>query len=163
LSHDGVLTALASRFADDGIERLEAMDFTVAVPADKLLEVAGYLRTDLAFDFLSSVTAVDWGDRFEVVYHLYSTSTPAPPLVIKVGLANREDPRLPSVVGIWQSANLQEREAYDMFGIVFEGHPKLERLLTWEGFPGHPLRKDFTNRLYAYEELRQTMPPEVER
>jgi len=98
-----------------------------------------------------------------VVYHLFSIADPQPPFAVKVALPDKADPRLPSVVPVWESANLQEREAYDMLGIVFDGHPNLARLYTWDGFPGHPLRKDFENRLYSFEEMRQTMPPEEER
>ncbi|MHB0877566.1 MAG: NADH-quinone oxidoreductase subunit C [Anaerolineae bacterium] len=163
MSHDEVLAGLQARFPDAGVQRLEGMDFTVTLAAERVAEVARYLREDCGFDFLSNLGGVDWPDRFEVVYHLYSTMNPLPPLVVKVALPNKAEPQLPSVVSVWQGADLQEREAYDMFGIVFAGHPKLERILTWEGFPGHPLRKDFVNRLYAYEEMRQTLPPEEER
>jgi NADH-quinone oxidoreductase subunit C len=76
------------------------------------------------------------------VYHLWSETTPDWLRVIADGLS-RDDPRVPSVTFLWKGAEWQEREAYDMFGIVFEGHPGLERILTWEGFNGHPLRKDF--------------------
>ena len=163
MSHDEVLAALLERFPDAGIERLEAMDFTVAVAPASLQDVAAHLRSNFGFDFLSAVSGADWPDRFEVVYHLYSTRQWGPPLVLKVRLGDRDNPRVASLVGVWESANLQEREAYDMFGIVFEGHPQLERLFMWEGFPGYPLRKDFVNRLYTFEEMRQTLPPEGER
>lgn len=133
------------------------------MPSSHIVEVTRTLRDDHGFDLLSNLTAVDQPEAFEVVYHLYSIANPAPPLALKVRLSDKEDPRLPSVTGIWQGANLQEREVYDLFGIVFEGHPRLERILLWEGFPGHPLRKDFVNRVYSHEELRATLPPETER
>ncbi len=163
MSHQATLDALHARFPAAGLEKQEGIDFTILVPASSIVEVARALREDHGFDLLSNLTAVDRQDAFEVVYHLYSIANPAPPLALKVRLSDKQDPRLPSVTGVWQGANLQEREVYDLFGIVFEGHPRLERILLWEGFPGHPLRKDFVNRVYSHEEMRATMPPETER
>jgi NADH:ubiquinone oxidoreductase subunit C len=163
VSHEEVLARLEQRFPDAAVQRLEAMDFTISLGAARLSEIARYLHDDCGLDFLSNLGATDWPDRFEVVYQLYSIADPRGPLTIKVAVPDKADPRLASVTAVWEAANLQEREAYDMFGIVFEGHPNLVRILTWEGFPGHPLRKDFENRLYAFEEMRQTMPPEEER
>jgi NADH/F420H2 dehydrogenase subunit C len=163
LSHDQVLAGLQRRFPDAGVQRLEGMDFTISLSGGQLLDVARYLHDACGFDFLSDLGGVDWPDRFEVVYHLYATADPRGPLALKVALPDKAAPSLPSVTPVWQGAELQEREAYDMFGIVFEGHPNLTHMLTWEGFPGYPLRKDFENRLYAFEEMRQTLPPEEER
>ena len=163
MSHQATLERLRERFPEQGLEQQEGIDFTIIVPAARIVEVSHVLREDLGYDLLSNLTAVDRPDAFEVVYHLYSIWNPAPPLALKVRLTDKEDPRLPSVTSVWQGANLQEREVYDLFGIVFEGHPRLERILLWEGFPGHPLRKDFVNRVYSHEELRPTLPPELER
>lgn len=163
MSHEEVLARLEQRFTDAGVQRLETMDFTIALGAARLGEIARYLHDDCGLDFLSNLGGVDWPDRFEVVYQLYSTTDPRGPLALKVALPDKADPRLPSVTPVWESAILQEREAYDMFGIVFEGHPNLTRIYTWDGFPGHPLRKDWENRQYAFEEMRRTMPPEEER
>lgn len=163
MSHQAALECLRERFPDDGLEQLEGLDFTVTVPAARIVEVSRVLREELGYDLLSNLTAVDRPDAFEVVYHLYSIADPAPPLALKVRLADKADPRLPSVTSVWEGANFQEREVYDLFGIVFEGHPRLERILLWEGFPGHPLRKDFVNRIYSHEEMRATLPPETER
>jgi len=111
-----------------------------------LLEVAKYMREDpdLAFDYLSSITGVDriGEGRFEVVYHLYSMRREAGPLVLKV-FVPREEPVVPSLAAIWSGANVQEREVYDLMGIRFSGHPNLKRILLWEGYDKHPLRKDF--------------------
>lgn len=100
-------------------------------------------RTGLEFDLLNSVTAVDYIDHFEVVYHLTSLPMNASAILkTKVGLG-RVDPSLPSVVSVWRGADYQEREVWDLFGIRFDGHPNPKRIMLWEGFPGHPLRKDY--------------------
>ncbi len=110
-----------------------------AVPA-----AAAFLKGDpaFAFDFLSSLTAVDYLDYFEVVYHLISLSHNHA-AVLKTRAYGRAAPTVPSVVSVWRGADFQEREAWDLMGVRFEGHPDLRRILMWEGFPWHPLRKDF--------------------
>jgi NADH-quinone oxidoreductase subunit C len=121
-------------------------DWTVIVAAPKLLEVAGHLR-DVAgarFDYCSDVTAVDWlaraGERFDVVYCLYSTSLRAR-VRIKTRVADGD--AVPSVAGVWAAANWLEREVFDMFGIRFAGHPDLRRILMPDEWQGHPQRKDY--------------------
>lgn len=119
------------------------------VPAEKLIEVATALRDEFGYDLLSSVTAVDYlpENKMEVVYHAYKTSG-GPGLVFKVQVP-REDPvEVPSLVPVWPGAELQEREAWDLMGIRFTGHPDLRRILLWEGFEGHPLRKDWQEAYY---------------
>ena len=125
---------------------VEALPEAAYVQAEKLVEVCKYLRDDpeLKFQFLSSLTAVDRLEWFEIVYHLESIRLNRI-TVIKVRTDNREEPSVPSVVEVWPGANLQEREAYDLMGIRFEGHPDMRRIFLWEGFAGHPLRKDFLN------------------
>ena len=121
-------------------------DATAIVPREKLIEVCRFLRDDaeLRFDMLVDVTAVDYlgrVPRFEVVYHLYSL-----PLNhrIRIKAALEEsDPSLPSLVPIWAGADWLERETWDLYGIVFEGHPDLRRIYLYEEFQGHPLRKDY--------------------
>ena len=114
------------------------------IEAARLIEVCTFLRDnpDLEFKFLSSLTGVDCLDSFEVVYHLeafrHNRLT-----CIKVKTMDRDNPLVPSVVPVWPGANLQEREAYDLLGIHFEGHPDMRRIFLWEGFAGHPLRKDY--------------------
>ncbi len=117
---------------------------SLLVKAQSLLEVAAYLKTapGLDFDYLAAITAVDYYDCFEVIYQLTSIKHNHS-LVLKVRCYDRENPLLPSVVGLWRSADFQEREIYDLMGIGFEGHPNLKRIVLWEGFEGHPLRKDF--------------------
>jgi len=123
-----------------------SLDRTVIVAAPRLLEVAQYLRDTpgAAFDYCSDVTAVDWptraGERFDVVYCLYSTSRRAR-VRMKTRLGDTDAVR--SVSGVWAAANWLERETFDMFGIRFEGHPDLRRILMPEEWQGHPQRKDY--------------------
>lgn len=148
------------------------------------LAVAAFLRDDpeLAFDFLSNVTGVDWLDKetvekikvkkivaktvdgveqqveetveetrkhvetgyLEVVYHLYSMAHKHGPVILRMRTANRTDQvELPSFTPLWRSAEFQEREIFDLYGIVFTGHPDLRRILMWEKFKDHPMRKDY--------------------
>jgi len=113
------------------------------VPADRVLDFAKSLRDEFGFDYLSSVTGVDYlpDEKMEVVYHAYQSSG-GPGLVFKVQVP-RENPVVPSLVSVFPGADFQEREAWDLLGIRFSGHPNLQRILTWEGFEGHPLRKDW--------------------
>jgi NADH-quinone oxidoreductase subunit C len=117
---------------------------TVVVPADRVIEVCRACKEKLDFTFLVDLTAVDWKDRpegrFDVVYWMHRF-TDSQRLRVKVRLADGAE--LASVTPVWKTANWMEREVFDMFGIYFGGHPNLERILTWEGFNGHPLRKDF--------------------
>jgi len=113
------------------------------VKAEDLPEIATFIRDEAGFDYLTSVTAVDYPeeDLMEVVYHLFKT-TGGGVQTLKAQVP-REDPALPSLVPIFPGADFQEREVYDMFGIRFENHPDLRRILLWEGFEGYPLRKDW--------------------
>jgi NADH-quinone oxidoreductase subunit C len=123
---------------------IEASDDAVVVPADRVVEVAAFLRDDPELDckYLNSLAAVDWVDHFEMVYHLSSLSKNHA-LTLKARVDNHELPVVPSVTNVWIGAHLQEREAFDLMGIIFEDHPSLKRIFLWDGFPGHPLRKDF--------------------
>lgn len=123
------------------VERATERD--IWVKKEALLEVARYLKTsDLALDYLVAVTAVDYVDYFELVYHLVSIGKNQG-LVLKSRVRGRDGVTVPSLTPLWQGAELQEREVYDLMGIYFEGHPNLKRIFLWEGFPGHPLRRDF--------------------
>ena len=123
---------------------VESSPDNLVVRSDSLTDVARFLKDTegLDFDFLNFVTATDFYDHFEVIYMLSSLEHNHS-LMVKVRCYDRENPSLPSVVGLWQGADFQEREIYDLFGIRFEGHPNLKRIFLWEGFEGHPLRKDF--------------------
>jgi NADH-quinone oxidoreductase subunit C len=137
---------------------IEVTPGAVTVPADRIVEVATFLRDDPELDckYLNSLTAVDWMDYFEIVYHLSSLAKNHT-LVVKAR-ANHEMPVVPSVNGVWMAANLQEREAYDLMGIAFTDHPGLKRIFLWEGFPGHPLRKDFLALPGGYKPGLQRFP-----
>jgi len=121
------------------------------VPLDNLLEFATSLRDEHGYDFLSSVTGVDYlpENQMEVVYHIYRT-TGGPGLEFKVQVP-RDNPIVPSLVPIFPGADFQERETWDLLGIHFDGHPDLRRILMWEGFAGHPLRKDWQEPYFEAE------------
>ncbi len=160
MTNDEILARLKEAFPDVPlqVQTEETKDFTLIVPADRLVAVATHLRDHLGFDYLSNVTSVDYPDRFEVVYHLFSMKRGGGVLTLKVHLPDKEHPEVDSVTPIWPGANYQEREVYDLMGIAFRNHPDLRRIMLWDGFPGHPLRKDFENRLYTYKELEPTRP-----
>jgi NADH-quinone oxidoreductase subunit C len=170
-----------------------AAEHSLRLAPQSAVAVATFLRddADLAFDFLSNVSGVDWPDKeiaekvkvihqvaktvdgveqqveevvdetrkrvepgcLEVVYHLYSVAKKHGPLVIRMKTANRADlVELPSLTPVWRAAEFQEREVFDLYGIVFTGHPDLRRILMWEGFKDHPMRKDYVEPDdYEYE------------
>jgi NADH-quinone oxidoreductase subunit C len=119
---------------------LEFGDAVIGVEPDELHEIAAEL-CEIGFDRLGMVTAVDYGEWVVVVYRLQSRSLSAA-LFVKTQL-RPDDLRLASVNDIWPAANWQEREVFDLFGIEFEGHPDLRRIVLPEDFVGHPLRKDY--------------------
>jgi len=121
------------------------------IKAENLVAIATYIRDEMGYDFLSSVTGVDYlpEGKMEVVYHVYKT-TGGSLFNFKVQVS-RDNPVVPSLVPVWPGANFQEREAWDLLGIRFEGHPDLRRILMWEGFDGHPLRKDWREAYYEEE------------
>jgi len=121
--------------SDDGVLFVE--------PA-KIADVAGFMKSDsrLDFNFLNSISAVDYINHFEVVYHLTSMNK-YHTAIVKTRLDGRDELTLPSVYHLWRGADFQEREIWDLMGISFSGHPNLKRIMLWEGFDGHPLRKDY--------------------
>jgi NADH-quinone oxidoreductase subunit C len=125
---------------------LESDDDSLLVNNEKLSDIASFLKNTpgLDFDYLTNLTAVDYNEHFELIYHLVSISHNHS-LTLKTRCYDREKPTVPSLVALWRAADLQEREVFDLFGIVFNGHPNLKRIFLWEGFPGYPLRKDFGN------------------
>lgn len=132
----GAVIATHSDFGDD----------TALVAREKIVEICTFLRDDpeMSFEFAMDLTGVDYlGEepRFEVVYHLFSYEKKHR-LRLKVRVPEN-DPVVDSVASVWPGMNWYEREAYDMYGIVFRGHPNLKRILLYEGFVGHPLRKDY--------------------
>ena len=149
-------TAILARLREQLGDRVLAThdyrgDYTAVISRDGISAALTLCRNDagLSFDLLVDVTAVDYlrfpgredGPRFEVVYHLYSVAHNHR-LRLKVPL-EQDDAMIPTACGLWPIANWLEREAWDMFGIRFDGHPDLRRLLLYEEFEGHPLRKDY--------------------
>lgn len=155
-----VVTVLQDRFSDIDFapaplmerDRPEDEQVCIRVSADRLVEVMEFLYGDdrCRFEQLCDLTCVDYlnypkaRDRYGVIYSLLSL-TLGHRLWVKC-FANDPDPEVPSVTSIWWGADWTEREVYDMFGVKFSGHPDLRRILTWEGFEAHPLRKDYPLR-----------------
>lgn len=137
---------LRERIPEALLEANEGLDMSVLiVRPDRLVDVMTLLRDEFGFDLLSDVSAVDWlprEPRYDVNYHLGAATSDAK-LRVKVQLPDGESPRVPSVHGVWPTADWHEREVYDFFGIVFEGHPDLRRILMPDEWIGHPLRKDY--------------------
>lgn len=126
-------------------------ELTLTVDAGRIPALVAFLQTDprCRFSTLVDITAVDWparAERFDVVYHFLSMYTNSR---IRLKAALAEDEMIPSIVALHPSANWFEREVFDMFGIIFSGHPDLRRILTDYGFRGHPLRKDFPTTGYV--------------
>jgi len=147
-----VLGRVRDRFGSVVVDSHEHCgDATAVVERAALLDVLRFCRgePDLGFDVLMDLTAVDYsrypgredGPRFEVVYHLYSIALNHR-LRVKVRV-DEDDASVPTAVDLWPIANWFEREVWDMFGVRFDGHPDLRRLLLYEEFVGHPLRKDY--------------------
>ena len=160
-----------------------AAQHSLLIAHEHAIEVATFLRDnpELAFDYLSNVSGVDWLDKeiteklkvtrpvtkivdgveqtveetveetkkhavpgyLESVYHLYSVALRHGPLVIRMRTANRVDTQMPSLTPVWRGAEFQEREVFDLYGIIFTGHPDLRRILMWDGFKDFPMRKDY--------------------
>jgi NADH-quinone oxidoreductase subunit C len=141
LSTQEVGKEIAGRFPE---AIAEVTSGAVVLKAESLFSVAEYLRNSpqYSFDYFNYVTAVDYYDYFEVVYQISSLGHNHT-LVLKTRCYDRDKPTVPSLVKIWRGADFQERETYDLMGIIFEGHPNLRRIALWEGYQGHPLRKDF--------------------
>lgn len=154
---------------------------SIRVDREHVVGVALFLRDDpcLRLDYCSNVTGIDWPDRtekvkvkrtvegvekeveearaipgfLEVVYHLYSVVLKHGPVILRVRTIDRlQEVAVPSLTPVWRGCELQEREIYDLFGVRFDGHPDLRRLLMWEGFKDHPMRKDYVDPDdYEYE------------
>jgi len=122
---------------------VEFNESCVVVRPDLLLKVARFLNTTpgLDFNYLNCITGVDYLDCIEVVYHI-SSMVHNHSLILRVR-CDRNKPEVTSLYSLWRGADLQEREIYDLLGVVFVGHPNLKRLFMWEGFKGHPLRRDY--------------------
>ena len=120
-------------------------DAIVVTPKDLIAVCRSLKETErFGLDYLSNLTAVDYPkeQRIDLVYHLYSMAQKHGPVALLVHV-DRTKAKIDSATSIWRGAEFQEREVYDLFGITFEGHPDLRRILMWEGFEGHPMRKDY--------------------
>ena len=192
-----IKTAIEAAVPDAGLEFVSnpspSAQHSLRLAPERAIEVARFLRDDLelAFDFCSNVTGVDWLEKqisekvkvkrivtktvngvehpveetveetrkrvepgyLEAVYHLYSMAKKHGPLVLRMRTVNRTDQvELPSLTPIWRGAEFQEREIFDLYGIHFKGHPDLRRLLMWDGFKDHPMRRDYVEPDdYEYE------------
>jgi NADH-quinone oxidoreductase subunit C len=183
-----IKTAIEAAVPGAGVEFVSnpspSAQHSLRIAPEFAVVVATFLRDDpeLAFDFLSNLTGVDWPDKemaekvkvtrqvvktidgveqtveetvdetrkrvdpgyLEAVYHLFSVGKKHGPLVLRMRTVNRSDQvDLPSLTPVWRSAEFQEREVFDLYGIVFTGHPDLRRLLMWDGFKDHPMRRDY--------------------
>lgn len=122
----------------------EWTDDTLWVAPPSISDVAGFLYSDndLDMQYLNSISAIDYIGYFELVYHLTSFRK-GHKATVKARLSGRDDLSAPSVYHLWRGADFQEREIWDLMGIRFDGHPNMKRIMLWEGFQGHPLRKDY--------------------
>lgn len=141
-----VVKKLREKFSDSILEVKTFRDETTVLIAKKdIFEVCKFLSSDpdLQFNLLTDLCGVDFlpeKPRFEIVYHLCSLKNNQR---LRIKTRVEEDETVPSVESVWKVANWYEREVYDLFGIVFENHPDLRRILLWDGYQGHPLRKDY--------------------
>jgi NADH-quinone oxidoreductase subunit C len=159
LTPSHLVTALQRERPDWIAEIIEAhAEVTAIVPREHIVEVCSHLKTapNANFDFLADICGADRGveeePRFEVNYHLFST-TRYHRIRLKVVL-NETDVHVPTVTGVWRTANWHERETYDLFGVIFDGHPDLRRILLPDDWQGHALRKDFPLRGYEPYSLK---------
>lgn len=150
VKHDPAVLAVTAVAGDAILDAKEFVgEITLTIARDRIREVATKFK-EAGYRYLVDLTAVDYstypgytGERFAVVYHLYSHEKN---VRIRLKTFTPEGTSVQSVTPVWKNANWHEREVWDMFGIAFDGHPNLERILMWEGFNGHPLRKDFPLR-----------------
>ncbi|MBI4777647.1 NADH-quinone oxidoreductase subunit C [Candidatus Desantisbacteria bacterium] len=152
MSKQEIIQAIKAKFTDAIEEINDAVDLTIRVKKGNILEICRFLACspDLGFNYLSDICGVDYSScgtrnavsqsRFDVVYHIYSIDKKHR---LRIKAAVNENENISSVESVWKAANWYEREAYDMFGIVFDNHPDLRRILLPEDWKGHPLRKDY--------------------
>ena len=144
------------KFILDRVAEAECVEGTqflqVTIPAEKILPLATELKSNenTSFDFLFCLTGVDWPAHMEVVYHLMST-THNHQFVLKAKMATRENPGVETVCQIWRTAELHEREAWELYGIKFLNHPDLRRLLLPDDWEGWPMRKDYDDPINMIE------------
>jgi len=138
-----MLEQLRSAFPSVSLRPVDPGVAAIVVPPENLVEICQFAKSTPGFecDYLASVTAIDYLDRIDVIYHTRSTKN-RHDLILRVEL-DRDAAVVPSVIGVWRAADFQEREIYDLMGIQFSGHPDLRRILLYDEFDGHPLLKDW--------------------
>lgn len=145
MTAENIFEKLKEKFGEAIIEIISGknIDTFINIHPENIKEISIFLRDtpELSFDYLTNLTGMDYKDSIGVVYHLYSLKHNHR-IVLKVKL-NRDNPEIPSVERVWKTANWHEREAYDMFGVVFNNHPDLQRILCPKDWEGFPLRKDY--------------------
>jgi len=148
MTNEEFITIIRNWFPDVEIPEEDSQFLNVFVPKEKILEVAQKLRNDevTKLDYMFNLTCVDWPEHFQMIYHLKS-SEHGHMLVLKVKLENKENPEIETLCHLYRTAELHEREVYDLFGIKFINHPDLRRLLLEDDWIGHPLRKDYVDEI----------------
>jgi NADH-quinone oxidoreductase subunit C len=150
MTEQEIFDVLKSKFDDKVIDLTENVDPWIRVEAEAIADVAEFLHDDeqMQFESMMCLSGVDFPEHMTVVYHLYSTPH-AQKVTLKVEVG-REDPHVPTVENVWRVANWHERETYDMFGIVFDGHSDPRRILCPDDWVGFPLRKDYEVQEYYH-------------
>lgn len=148
MTNEEFTTTIQNWFPDAEFSEEGSQYLNVFVPKDQVLEVAQKLRNDedTQLDYMFNLTCVDWPEHFEMVYHLKSSEL-GHMLVIKVKLENKEKPELETLCHLYRTAELHEREVFDLFGIKFINHPDLRRIFLTDDWIGYPLRKDYVDEI----------------
>jgi NADH-quinone oxidoreductase subunit C len=153
MTPDDIYKQLQAKFGDETVfdfhpKSAKDRDAWLQVAPWEIENVCNYLKTDpdLAFNYLECITGIDFpqDQKIHVVYHVYSY--PKKHRIVLKAFLDREDPAIPTLVNVWSSTNWQERECFDLLGVLFEGHPDLRRLLLPDDWEGHPLRKDYEEK-----------------
>lgn len=157
VSPEQILASLFEKFPEDSVSLVKdtglAMQHSLLLKSADAIAIATTLRDDPQFrlDYCSNVTAIDWPKEgfLEAIYHLYSIEKKTiRPVILRMRTKGRDSSNpvevaMPSLTPVWRSCELQEREIYDLYGILYTSHPDLRRLLMWDEFQGHPMRKDY--------------------
>ncbi|MDR1615584.1 MAG: NADH-quinone oxidoreductase subunit C [Syntrophomonadaceae bacterium] len=142
---ENIFTDLLNQFGEEKLQRQDSrLSQGIMAEAAIVPEVLCILRDQYAFNHLANLTVTDFEDEFEVIYHLYQI--PGSQNIVLKSRIKRVSPNMPSVTELFPTADWQEREAFDLMGVTFTGHPNLIRVLLPDDFEGHPLRKDFNRR-----------------
>ncbi len=145
ISLDEIITLLTEKYEGYLVKVEDSLDAAIRVKDHLFFQVAKELKDEHGLDFLTDLTAIDLEEgNYRGIYHLMSWK-PYRLLRIEVDVSG-EEPWLPSITELWPAADVQEREAFDMFGIIYDGHPNLTRILLSEDFEGHPLRKNYITK-----------------